>query len=147
MEYSETGLTLTKGFEAPGGVPVLTAYKDIAGVWTNGFGNTHGVIPGSTITVDQANADLVRNVQEAVNAVNRLVKVNLNQNRFDALVDFTYNLGQGSLATSTLLRLLNQSDYDGAANQFLRWNLAGGKPVAGLTRRRQAEHDLFTNDS
>lgn len=142
MEYSDNGYDLTQRFEGL----ELEPYQDQAGVWTDGYGNTHGVVPGVPITLDKAVADLHVNVQTAVAAVNRLVKVHLNQSQFDALVDFTFNVGQGSLATSTLLKLLNQSDYDGAANQFLRWNLAGGKPNAGLTRRRQAEYNLFTND-
>jgi hypothetical protein len=71
--------------------------------------------------------------------VSRLVKVGLTQGQFDALVSFTYNLGARSLSTSTLLRKLNAGDYAGAADEFLRWNKAGGKVLNGLTRRREAE--------
>jgi GH24 family phage-related lysozyme (muramidase) len=74
--------------------------------------------------------------------VSRLVKVGLTQGQFDALVSFTYNLGARSLSTSTL-RKLNAGDYAGAADEFLRWNKAGGKVLNGLTRRREAERALF----
>lgn len=75
--------------------------------------------------------------------VSRTVKVGLTQGQFDATVSFTYNLGAGSLSTSTLLRKLNAGDYAGAADEFLRWNKAGGKVLNGLTRRREAERALF----
>ena len=75
--------------------------------------------------------------------VSRLVKVGLTQGQFDALVSFTYNLGARTLSTSTLLRKLNAGDYAGAADEFLRWNKAGGKVLNGLTRRREAERALF----
>lgn len=68
---------------------------------------------------------------------------NSGQGQFDALVSFTYNLGARSLSTSTLLRKLNAGDYAGAADEFLRWNKAGGKVLTGLTRRREAERALF----
>jgi lysozyme len=91
----------------------------------------------------QAAGWLRADAQEAVDAVNRLVTVPLNQSQFDALVDFVFNLGAGAFSTSTLLRLLNGGDYAGAAGQFGRWNKDNGKVVAGLTRRRAAEAKLF----
>lgn len=75
--------------------------------------------------------------------VSDLVKVPLNQNQFDALVSFAFNLGLGNLKSSTLLKKLNASDYIGASKEFERWNRAGGKVLNGLTRRRIAERDLF----
>ncbi len=75
--------------------------------------------------------------------VNNLVKVELKQCQFDALVSFSFNVGIGAFSTSTLLKKLNQKAYGEAANQFLRWNKAGGKILAGLTRRREAEKSLF----
>ena len=80
----------------------------------------------------------------AADAVNRLVTATISQSQFDALVDFTFNLGEGVLARSTLLRMLNAGKYDYAADQFLAWDHAGGKVVAGLLRRRQVEKDMFT---
>jgi lysozyme len=76
-------------------------------------------------------------------AVSSLVKVPLNQNQFDALVSFTYNCGSGALKGSTLLRKLNNGDYDGAAAEFPRWTKGGGVVLPGLVRRRAAEMHLF----
>jgi hypothetical protein len=76
-------------------------------------------------------------------AVERLVKVPLNQNQFDALVSFAYNCGEGNLGKSTLLRRLNAGDYKGAAAQFAAWNKGGGQVLKGLVRRRAAEAALF----
>jgi len=140
MTYSKTGLALTERFE---GVR-LEAYKDVAGIWTIGYGHTGPeVIEGLTITEDEAGFFLEQDTQTAVNAVNRLVTVSLTQSEFDALVDFTFNVGQGNFEKSTLLRLLNEGDYQGAATQFDLWDHAGGKVVAGLLRRRQDETQEF----
>lgn len=142
MTYSPAGLLLTQGFEGCRLVP----YQDGAGVWTDGFGNTHGVVPnGPAITIVQAVNDLQNNVQFADDAVNRLVTVKLTQGEFDALVDFVFNEGIGHFAASTMLTLLNAGDYAGAANQFDRWDLAGGQVVAGLIRRRNAEVAEFND--
>ncbi len=76
----------------------------------------------------------------------RLVKVALSQNQWDALMSFVYNLGAANLASSTLLKLLkllNADDYAGAADQFTRWNKAGGQVLSGLTKRRNAERAMF----
>lgn len=135
MQYSATGLALTENAEGCR----LSAYQDSGGVWTNGYGNTHGVVPGSTITQEQAAADLRANIQNSVNDVNQLVSVQLTQGEFDALVDFDFNLGRGNLSGSTLLALLNAGDWAGAADQFERWDQSDGKVLAGLLRRRQAE--------
>lgn len=139
MQYSSGGLALTEHFEGC----ELTAYQDSGGVWTNGYGNTHGVVPGSTITQPQAIADLQANIQNSVNDVNQLVSVQLTQGEFDALVDFDFNLGRGNLAKSTLLKLLNAGDFAGAATQFDHWDQCNGKVLAGLLRRRQAETTEF----
>jgi len=141
VNYSKTGLQLTERFE---GVR-LTAYPDSVGVWTIGYGHTHGVQPGDTCTQDQANQWLQEDTAWATNVVNSLITVQLTQNEFDALVDFTFNLGSGSLRHSTLLRLVNQGKFKAAANEFDKWDHAGGKVIAGLLRRRQAEADLFNN--
>lgn len=141
MKMSDKGLALTEQFEGLS----LTAYRDVVGVWTNGYGNTHGVVPGSTITLAQAVSDLRNNIASAENLVNKVVIVSLTQNQFDALVDFVFNLGGGAFQSSTLLRKLNNGDYAGAALEFLKWNHAGGKVVDGLTRRRLAEQQLFNS--
>jgi lysozyme len=139
LTYSPNGFQLTEQFEGLS----LQAYQDVAGVWTNGYGNTHGVVPGSVITMEQAQNDLSVNVEGAEYVVNTVVKVPLTQNQFDALVDFVFNLGSGNFQGSTLLRLLNAGDYVGAAGQFPLWNHSGGVVVDGLTRRRLAEQQLF----
>jgi len=140
FKYSSTGLALTKQFEGL----VLTAYQDSVGVWTIGYGHTGtDVKPGLTITEDQAAILLAADVAWAVTCVNKSVTSAINQNQFDALVDFTFNLGCVSLGQSRLLKMVNAGDFAGAAGQFLRWNKAGGKVLKGLTRRRQAEADLF----
>jgi lysozyme len=95
------------------------------------------------ITEDQANQLLTEELNHFVEIINQVVQVDLTQNQFDALVSFTYNLGDGNLRKSTLLRKLNAGDYQGAADEFPKWDRAGGQVIAGLLRRRNAERDLF----
>lgn len=147
MQTSDKGIALIKQFEGC----KLTAYPDPGSggaPWTIGYGWTQPVDgkpvrPG--MTIDQATADrlLKTGLVSYENDVSRLVKVKLSQGQFDALVSFTYNLGSRSLSTSTLLSKLNAGDYAGAADEFPRWNKAGGKVLNGLTRRREAERALF----
>ena len=141
MKYSDKGMALTESFEGLS----LQPYKDVAGIWTDGYGNTHGVVPGVTITMEQAVTDLASNIEGAEFVVNKVVTVPLTQNQFDALVDFVFNLGSGNFQSSTLLRKLNAGDYPGASQEFPKWNHAGGVEVAGLTRRRLAEQQLFNS--
>jgi lysozyme len=140
LTYSKDGLTLTEQFEGC----ELTAYQDQVGVWTIGYGHTGpGIAAGLTITQDQAEALLLSDVAASSAYVNHVVSIVLAQEEFDALVDFVFNLGRGAFAGSTLLRELNASNFAAAAAQFNAWDHAGGKVVAGLLRRRQAETDLF----
>lgn len=144
MKLSNKGLDLIKLFEGLR----LKSYDDGVGVWTIGYGtikypNGVRVKAGDTITKLQADEYIAKDVAAFERAVNKLVKVQLTQNQFDALVCFTYNLGETNLAASTLLKKLNKGDYQGAAKEFLRWDKAGGKVMKGLTRRRKAEYDLF----
>ncbi|PCO07533.1 muraminidase [Enterobacter hormaechei] len=144
MQTSDKGVALIKQFEGC----KLTAYQDSVGVWTIGYGWTHPVDgkpirAGMTIKQETAERLLKTGLVSYESDVSRLVKVGLTQGQFDALVSFTYNLGARSLSTSTLLRKLNIGDYAGAADEFLRWNKAGGKVLNGLTRRREAERALF----
>lgn len=144
MQTSDKGITLIKQFEGC----KLTAYQDSVGVWTIGYGWTQPVDgkpirAGMTIKQETAERLLKTGLVSYESDVSRLVKVGLTQGQFDALVSFTYNLGARSLSTSTLLRKLNAGDYAGAADDFLRWNKAGGKVLNGLTRRREAERALF----
>ncbi|MGN7124375.1 lysozyme [Methylorubrum thiocyanatum] len=144
MRTSTTGQRLIAEFEGC----KLTAYKCPAGIWTIGVGHTSAAgkpVVKSGMRITQAEADdiLARDLVRFENAVARVVEVPLNQNQFDALVSFAFNLGEGALASSTLLKKLNAGDYTGAADQFARWNKVGPKVLAGLTRRRAAEADLF----
>ncbi|CAM7035717.1 lysozyme [Enterobacter hormaechei] len=144
MQTSDKGIALIKEFEGC----KLTAYQDSVGVWTIGYGWTQPVDgkpirAGMTIKQETAERLLKTGLVSYEGDVSRLVKVGLTQEQFDALVSFTYNLGARSLSTSTLLRKLNAGDYAGAADEFLRWNKAGGKVLNGLTRRREAERALF----
>jgi GH24 family phage-related lysozyme (muramidase) len=135
------GLALIKSFEGLR----LEKYKDAVGKWTIGYG--HLILPDEkfphAITEAEAEALLRTDLLMTERGVHKAVTVALNQNQFDALVAFTFNLGAGNLQSSTLLKLLNQGEYAQAADQFLRWNKAGGKVLAGLTRRREAERALF----
>lgn len=123
----------------------LEAYQDPVGIWTIGWGTVKGVKPGMKITQALADKLLREEVNEKANQVLKLVRVPLNNNQFGALVSFAYNVGTGQkgLAGSTLLKKLNSGDMAGAAAEFARWNKAGGKVLAGLTRRRAAEAKLF----
>lgn len=140
MNYSKDGLAFTESFE---GCP-LTAYQDQVGVWTIGYGHTKGVTEGMKCDQQQAEQWLIEDVAEAEAAVNRLVHIAMSQEEFDALVDFTFNLGIGNFQHSTLLAKLNARDIQGAADEFEKWDRAGGVEVAGLLRRRQAEMALFS---
>ena len=139
MNIGPAGLALIKEFEGCR----LTAYLDSVGVATIGVGHTKGVCMGDTCSQAQADSWLAQDVKEAEQCVDAAVTVPLTQHEFDALVSFTFNLGCGNLKKSTLLRLLNASDYDAAALEFRRWDKAGGQVLAGLTRRRDAEARLF----
>lgn len=141
MHLSPAGLNLIKaceGFRAK-------VYLDCAGLPTIGYG--HRLLHPSSfpdgITEDFAEQILHSDIGEAEAAVARLVKVPLTQGQFDALVDFTFNLGEGRLAGSTLLRDLNAGRYDDAAEQLLRWDHAGMKEIPWLLERREAEYRFW----
>lgn len=156
MKTSATGRTLIESFEGL----ILQAYDDAndhvvkpgetpKGVLTIGYGHTSSaglpkVTVGQKITKEEADKILASDLTKVEQQVTDLVKVPLNQNQFDALVSFQFNLG--ALGKSTLLKKLNTKDYTGAAEQFLVWNKApqlGPGPRPGLVRRRQAEKTLF----
>ncbi len=144
MKISENGIALLKKFEGL----ELEAYQDIAGIWTIGYGHTgDDVKPGMTITEREAEAILRRDLKPREDAVERLVSVPLNQNEFDALVSFVYNVGVSAFQGSTARKRLNRGDRMGAADALTWWNKAtvGGvlREVLGLTRRRAAEKALF----
>lgn len=139
MKVSKTGVDLVAKYEGF----VDHAYQDVVGVWTIGFGHTSGVRKGQKITREDALELLQEELQDYADGMDKLVTVPLNQNQYDALTSFVYNLGVGSLKSSTLLRLLNAGSYGAAAVEFTKWNKAGGRVLAGLTRRRNEEKALF----
>ena len=140
MKTSQKGIDLIKKFEGT----VLKVYKDAVGLPTIGIG--HLIKKGevfTTITQQQAEDLLAKDLKQFEEGISTSVKVAITQNQFDALVSFAFNLGMGNVNSSTLLKKLNAGDVQGAANEFVRWNKAGGKVLTGLTNRRLAEKELF----
>jgi len=164
-ELNQAGINLIKSFEGirdgdPSTVN-LDAYVDPVGIYTIGWGHAivwgQGFLRTSTpnakaiakqlypngLTMDEAETLLRNDLHATSMPVEGLVKVQISDNQFAALVSFAFNVGVNNLRNSTLLRKLNQRDYAGAALEFGKWNKAGGKVLAGLTRRRTAEATLF----
>ena len=140
METStRSGLSIIRQFEGC----KLKAYICPAGVWTIGWGRTTNVKLGDICSQEQADKWLVQEYDAFEKKVRALVKVPVTANQLGALVSFAYNIGTGALGSSTLLKKLNAGDYVGAAGQFARWDKAGGRILAGLTKRRAAEAALF----
>ena len=144
MKTSEKGLQFIRREEGER----LTAYADIIGVWTIGVGHTgtvdgKPVAKGMVISADKSQELLSADLSKFESAITRLVKVPLKQYEFDALVSLVFNIGETNFARSTLLKKLNANDFKGAAEQFLAWKNAGGRPVQGLLNRRKREKDMF----
>lgn len=116
------------------------AYKDAVGVPTIGYGETAGVKMGDRTTPERALAQLLKSTNKHADGIRKCINVPLYQYEFDAYVSLAYNIGVGNFCKSTLVKKLNAKDYDGACNEILKWNKAGGRALAGLTRRRQKEH-------
>jgi lysozyme len=141
MEFSAAGMALLKrseGFRK-------RVYLDVAGFPTIGYGHRllHPESFPNGIDEPQAAGILLIDIREAARAVQRLVKVPLTQGQFDALVDFCFNLGEGRLASSTLLKILNAGRYADALEQLLRWDFAGNEECPALKARREAEAELW----
>ena len=139
MKLGERGTEILKYFEGC----KLTAYQDSVGVWTIGYGHTKGVFDGMTITQEEAEQMLLTELEEYEGYIEDMVTVPLTQNQFDALVVWIYNLGPTNFRNSTLLKELNAGNYNAAGQEITRWNKAGGKVLAGLVKRREAEAELF----
>ena len=146
MKISNNGINLIKQFEGLS----LKPYRDVAGVPTIGWGSTYYkdnkkvTMNDKPITEDEANLllEYIAN-KDFGDKINTLVKVELNQNQFDALVSFCYNLGIGNFKSSTLLKKINQDDFKGASEEFIKWNKVGKTELVGLTKRREKEKKLF----
>lgn len=141
MQTSSTGIELIKLNEGFRGA----AYTCPAGKLTIGYGTTHGVKPGMTVTEQQAEMMLKKHLIGIENQLNSL-GLRINQNQFDALVDFIYNVGWGNFIQSTLLRLIKANPQNpNIANEFRKWRLGGGVVLPGLVRRREAEIKLYNS--
>jgi lysozyme len=144
---SQDAINLIKEFEGC----KLTAYQDSVGIWTIGYGSTRingaPVRPGQKITQAEADAALTEHLNKQVApSINSSIKAPITQSMYDALCCFTYNLGGGALAKSSLASDLNSPNYELAANNFSMYNKAGGQVLPGLSRRRAAEQALFLKD-
>jgi len=145
---NQNGIDLIKKYEGLR----TTAYQDAVGIWTIGYGHTGKVYSGQSISEQQAEDLLRAELGHAEAAVERSIKVNLNDNQFAALVAFTFNVGGGALASSTLASKLNAGDYAAVPEQLERWSkvrdrASGGyKVLAGLLNRRKAEGALWSSD-
>lgn len=147
MNVSQKGIDLIKEFEGFSASP----YPDVIGVNTIGFGTTkypngHAVkLSDPKIDVAQAQIYLQNDLKRFIDDLNKLVKVEVAQQQFDALLSLIYNIGTTNFSNSTLLKKLNNKDFVGASNEFPKWNKAGGKVVQGLVNRRKREMDLFNS--
>lgn len=147
MIERRTVLSLTLSASALVGILLHEGYSDKAytpvkgDVPTIGFGTTGGVKMGDTIKPPQAVARALVDVQRFEGALKQCVKVPLHQYEYDAYVSLSYNIGSKAFCGSTLVKKLNAGDYAGACQQVLRWDKFNGKPLAGLTKRRQAEYE------
>lgn len=143
MEMNAQGLAILKSCESC----KLTAYQDKGGTWTIGWGRTRDVSPGMTCTQEEADSWLMAEIAAVSAVVEKLVTVPLNENQFSALVDFAYNEGTGTLAGSSILRLLNAGQYATAATHLELYDKihVNGEKVAelGLAKRRAMEKALF----
>tara|TARA_R100000654_G_scaffold71182_1_gene101909 strand:+ start:194 stop:640 length:447 start_codon:yes stop_codon:yes gene_type:complete len=139
MNISKEGLSLIKKFEGC----ELEAYLCPAGVWTIGYGHTKDVKEGDKINRDEADYLLQEEMIEYESYINDFVEVPLEQNQFDALCSWVYNLGPTNLKNSTMLRVLNEEKYADVPQEIKRWNKAGGEVLDGLIKRREAEAKMF----
>ena len=140
IRISENGKKLIRNFEGL----KLSPYQDLIGVWTIGLGHTKGVTKDMPIITEKEAYELFEiDIQHYENAVSRLITYTLTQSQFDSLCSFSFNLGTGALQRSTLRQKLNRGDVQGAAGEFHKWCMAGGKKSKGLLRRRLAEREMF----
>lgn len=139
MRTSKKGIQVIKEFEGCR----LKAYADIVGVWTIGYGFTKDVKPGDVMTQAECEERLLEELRSYEQAVHEATGGKYTQNQFDAMVSLAWNIGIGGVRKSSVVKAHNRGDYQAAARAFGLWNKAGGKEVAGLTRRRSAESVLY----
>ena len=142
MKASETAYSLIRQFEGLR----LMAYRCPAGIWTIGYGHTSGVVPGMSITKEQADEFLRQDIETVENIINVECQ-NLRQCQFDALVSFVFNVGGGNFCKSTLLKKVKTNPDDNSImDEFLRWVYAKGVVLPGLQKRRLAEMRLYFSE-
>lgn len=146
MKISKNAVNLVKEFEGyhkrlPNGD--CTTYVCPAGVLTLGYGSTTGFKKGDVWTHAKAVSELKKTLEEFAGKVADLLTVEVNQNQFDALASFAYNVGVGAVSRSTLLKRVNAGDFEAAAKEFAKWNKGGGRVLSGLVTRRAREAELF----
>lgn len=140
MEVTQVTVDFIKGFEGC----ILDAYQDQRGIWTIGYGSTgQGIEEGTSWTQYEAEEDLSKKLNGIAHWLDSLVKVGTTPGQNTALISLCYNIGYGEFKKSALLRLLNESQYQAAADQFLLWDKINGYVSNGLLRRRHAERSLF----
>jgi lysozyme len=145
---NKEGVELIESFEGFSSKP----YKDVAGIWTIGVGSIYGVNGKRVksdhhyITKEEALQLMKRDLKRTEVRITELVKVPVNQNQFAALCSFVYNVGSGAFQRSTARMKLNRGNYEGCADEFLRWKYAGKRAIPGLLRRRKAERELFLSE-
>lgn len=139
MRTSQQGIDLIKHFEGC----KLEAYECSANVWTHGWGHTKHVQEGDKVTQKEADQNLLYDIQMIETHMTRLIRVELLQHQWDAIVSWCFNLGCGALRRSTMLLVMNSNDLEGVTKELVRWNLVKGKLSKGLERRRKSEAHLF----
>lgn len=120
-----------------------TAYQDVVGIWTIGYGFTLGVQPGDTMTMAEANAKLEQTLYSFGKTLESFMQREPSQPQYDALLSLAYNCGVGRIGRSGVMDRFNRGDDEGAAERMLWWNKSGGREVPGLTRRREAERRIY----
>lgn len=139
MNINQSGLMLIKSYEDFRPKP----YDDGTGTLTIGYGHTRSVVMPVVVTEEEATKLLIEDIHYFEDAVRREVRVIINRNQFSALVSLTYNIGEGAFRNSTLLKKLNNQNFEAAVGEFEKWNKGGNRELKGLVRRRAAEKQLF----
>ena len=139
MKISQEGIALIKHYEGC----KLESYQCSAGVWTIGYGSTKNVKEGMSIDAEKAEQLLIKDLAIFEKEVANLVSVPLEQNQYDAIVSWTFNLGSSNLKASTMLKVLNNGVYEAVPEQLKRWNKVKGVVNDGLVKRRKSEALLF----
>ena len=140
MNISQVGISLIKSYEQLRLHAYLPTPNDVP---TIGWGSTKGVKMGDVIDADEANDKLLSDLHEAEDCIAAHVDVDLSQGQYDALCSLIFNIGCGAFKGSTIRSLINAGQFLAAQKQFIRWNKQAGKELAGLTRRRTEETELF----